>query len=168
MSESVERPHEHLWDLIKDIRFAMFTTRHANGHLHSRPMTTQNSRRDEDDTLWFFMSRSSDPVEDLQREPAVNVAYGDPHKDAWVSVSGTASVVDDRERKQQLWSKMTEAWFPKGIDDPDLALVKVSITHAEFWHVKESKPVQLFKMAKAAATGKPPTDMGEHGKVRMN
>ena len=25
----------------------------------------------------------------------------------------------------------------------------------------------VFKMAKAALTGTPPTDMGEHGKVRM-
>ena len=51
-----------LWDLIKDIRFAMFSTRHGDGHLHSRPMTTQNSRLDEDANLWFFMARASDAV----------------------------------------------------------------------------------------------------------
>ena len=51
-----------LWDMIKDIKFAMFTTRHPqNGHLHSRPMTTQNSSIDEDRNLWFFMSRKGDP-----------------------------------------------------------------------------------------------------------
>jgi len=36
--------HEQLWDLIKDIKFSMFTTRDAHGHLHSRPMTTQNKK----------------------------------------------------------------------------------------------------------------------------
>ena len=57
-----------LWDLVKDIRMAMFTTRHGNGHLHSRPMTTQNTELDEDESLWFFMSRSSEAVADLATE----------------------------------------------------------------------------------------------------
>ena len=157
-----------LWDLIKDIRFAMFTTRHDNGHLHSRPMTTQNSKLDEDQNLWFFMSKKGDPVADFEADPTVNVAYANPSKDQYVSVSGAAEVVDDADKKRQLWSKMAEAWFPGGPTDPDLALVQVRITHANYWDVKESKIVQLYKMAKAAVTGEPPTDLGEHGVIRMN
>lgn len=156
-----------LWDLIKDIRFAMFTTRHGNGHLHSRPMTTKNSKVDEDSSLWFFMSRKGEPVADLSADPTVNVVYADPGQDSYVSVSGTAAVVENAGKKEQLWSKLDEAWFPGGSNDPDLALVQVKITHANYWDVKDSKIVQLFKMAKAAMTGKPPTDLGEHGVVRM-
>ena len=156
-----------LWKMIKDIRFAMFTTRHGNGHLHSRPMTTQNKEIGADESLWFFMSRKSDPVDDLRAEPTVNVAYADPGADAYVSVSGKASVIDDPAKKNQLWSKPTEAWFPNGPTDPDLALVQVQIVHASYWDVKESKLVQLYEMAKAVVTGKPPTEMGEHGEVRM-
>jgi general stress protein 26 len=156
-----------LWDLIHDIRFAMFTTRHANGHLHSRPVTTQNSKLDEDANLWFFMSRSGDPVADLVNDPTVSVVYADPNKDRYVSVSGTASVVDNMAKKQQLWSKLAEAYFPAGINDPDLALVQVKIIHASYWDVKESKLVQLYQMAKAAFTGKPPTELGEHAEIRM-
>lgn len=155
-----------LWDMIKDIKFAMFTTRHGNGHLHSRPMTTQNSKLDEDASLWFFMARNDDPVADLSADPIVNLAYADPGDDCYVSVSGTAAVVDDLGKKEQLWSKMTEAWFPKGPKDPNVALVQVKIIHANYWDVKDSKIVQLFKMAKAATTGTPP-QMGEHGEVRM-
>ena len=157
---------DHLWKLVKDIKFAMFTTRHGNGHLHSRPMTTQNKSIDADESLWFFMSRKSDPVDDLKTEPSVNLAYADPSSDTYVSVSGTAATVDDMGKKKELWSKMAEAWFQGGPTDPDLALVQVKIVHAGFWDVKESKIVQIYKMAKAAATGNPP-DMGEHGEVRM-
>ena len=89
-----------LWDLIKDIRFAMFTTHHPNGHLHSRPMTTQNSKLDEDSNLWFFMSKKSEPVADLGSESQVNVSYADPGDDSYVSVSGVATVVDDLQKKQ--------------------------------------------------------------------
>lgn len=157
---------EKLWDLIRHIKFAMFTTRHENGHLHSRPMTTQNGKGDESDRLYFFMSRSGDPVEDLETERSVNVSYADPGADRYVSVSGNARLVEDRSKKQALWSKMTEAWFPKGIDDPDLALVEVVITHAHYWDVKENKMTQIWKMAKAEITGNPP-NMGETGEVRM-
>ena len=156
-----------LWELIEDIKFAMFTTRHDNGHLHSRPLTTQNSHLDENSSLWFFVSRRSDTVADIARETQVNVVYADPGDDSYVSVSGTARVVEDLAKKQALWSKAAEAWFPGGVTDPDLALLEVQITHANYWDVKDSKLVQLFKMAKAAVTGVPPANLGEHGEVRM-
>ncbi|MGC4061966.1 MAG: pyridoxamine 5'-phosphate oxidase family protein [Aquabacterium sp.] len=157
-----------LWDLIKDIRFAMFTTHHANGHLHGRPMTLQNRAIDEDDTLWFFMSRESEPVQDIGRDSEVNVSFCNPDKQDYVSVSGHAQVVDDTARKHRLWSKLNEAWFPQGPDSPDVALVKVTITHADYWDTHHNKLVQLFDMAKAAITGKPPTDIGDRGHVRLN
>lgn len=156
---------EQLWDLIKDIKFGMLTTRHADGHLHSRPMTTQNSRLDEDTTLWFFMSREAEALRDMQSEPSVCMSYADTGKDSYVCVSGRGSLSEDRAKKEALWSPMAKAWFPKGIDDPDLALVRVDIAHADYWDVKESKLVQLWKMASAAVTGKPLTGMGEHGHV---
>jgi general stress protein 26 len=156
-----------LWDLIKDIRFAMFTTRHGNGHLHSRPMTTQNSKMDEAASLWFFMARNDDPVADISADPVVNLVYADPGADSYVSVSGNAAVVEDLAKKQQLWSKMNQAWFPAGPTDPNLALVEVKIIHANYWDVDDSKIVQLFKMATAAMTGKQPSNMGEHAEVRM-
>jgi general stress protein 26 len=156
-----------LHELIKDMRFAMFTTRDDQGNLQSRPMTTQGKLDDVDDVLYFFASRGSEPVSDLQRDPSVNVAYADPGKDAYVSVSGQAEVVDDPVRKRQLWSKFAQAWFPGGPEDPDLALVRVRMTQADYWDVKESKPVQLFKMAKAVVTGTRPEGMGERGSVQV-
>jgi general stress protein 26 len=114
------------------------------------------------------MSRRSGPVEDLAMDPTVNVAYADPDADSYVSVSGVAEVVDNAAKKKQLWNKMNEAWFTQGVDDPDLALIQVRITHANYWDVKSSKVVQLFTMLKAAVTGKTPSDnMADQGEVRM-
>ena len=157
---------DKLWTMIKDIRFAMFTTRHTNGHLHARPMTTQNEALEADDSLWFFMSKSSGPVEDIKANPVVGLIYADPSSDTYVSVSGTAAMLEDTAKKEQLWNKAAEAWFPGGPTDPDLALVQVEIIHANYWDVTESKPVQLFAMAKSVFTGKPP-QLGEHAEVRM-
>ena len=69
-------------------------------------------------------------------------------------------MIEDAAKKEQLWNKMAEAWFPGGPNDPDLALVQVQIVHASYWDVKESKLVQLYEMAKAVVTGKPPPIWG--------
>jgi general stress protein 26 len=158
---------DKLWKMIKGIKFAMLTTRHRNGHLHARPMTTQNKELGSDDSLWFFLSRKGDPVDDLRSDPMVGVVYADPGADTYVSVSGSAAEVDDLAKKRELWNKLTEAWFPGGPTDPDLALVQVRIAHADYWDVKESKLVQLFAMAKAAVSHAPPKNLGEHGRVQM-
>jgi general stress protein 26 len=155
---------DKLSELIKDIKFAMFTTHKVHGHLHSRPMTTQNKRID-DDSLWFFMSRAGDPVSEFRGDDQVNVSYANPSSDTYVSVTGVAHVVEDMAKKKALWNKGAQAWFKGGVDDPDLALVRVRIEHADYWDVKENKVVQLYKMAEAAVTGKPPK-LGEHGHVR--
>ncbi len=154
-----------LFDMIKDIRFAMFTTHKPQGHLHSRPMTTMNKSIDEDDTLWFFMSRSGAPVSEFQGDDQVNVSYADPGSDTYVSVSGIASVIESPVKKKALWTKQAGAWFHGGADDPDLALVCVKIEHADYWDVKENKLVQLYRMAEGALTGKTPR-LGEHGTIR--
>jgi general stress protein 26 len=163
-----KQPREQLWELIKNIRFGMFTTRHqGNGHLHSHPMTTQNKLIEADDRLWFFMSRKSEAVQSLIAQPMVNIAYANPSQDRYVSVAGKAEVVHDRVRVEALWSTAAQAWFPGGTGDPDLALVGVTVLHAHFWDVKENKLTQLYEMAKAAVTGQTPTDLGESGEIRL-
>ena len=154
----------HLWSLIEDIRFGMFTSRTGTGALHSRPLTTQNRSLDGDDAgvLWFFVSRSSEVAEDVRNDGLVNIAYANLDDDTYVSIAGTATPVDDPAKAEALWSTPAKAWFPGGPTDPDLQLIAVRIEQAEYWDVKSSKMTQLFKMAKAAVTGKPPTDMGEH------
>ena len=157
-------PEQHLWPLIKDIKFAMFTTtHHANGHLHSRPMTTLNKTMS-DDKLWFFMSVKSGAAHELAQQPQVNISYADPSNDIYVSVSGLAQVVDDMAQRKALWTKFAQAWFPGGIDDPDLALVRVMVSHAHYWNVSENKLTQLFVMAKAVFNGKKPA-LGESGEI---
>lgn len=155
------KSHEVLWDLIKGTRFAMLSHRHADGTLHSHPLTTQNQALDEGASLYFFVSRKTELGQRLQQDGNVNLAYANPKEDTWVSVTGRAVVLDDLAKKKDLFNTIAKAWFPGGPEDPDLELVEVKIEEAEYWNVKENKLLQLFKMAKAAATGKKPT-LGEH------
>jgi general stress protein 26 len=157
-----DNDHQKLWDLIKDTRFGMLTHRHPDGSLHSHPLTTQNRTLDEQGVLYFFVSRKSELGQRLQADGNVAVSYADTDKDAYVSVSGKAAISEDMDKKKELFSVMAKAWFPGGHTDPDLELVEVRMTHAEFWDTKLNRFSQLIRMATAAATGKPPHDMGEH------
>jgi general stress protein 26 len=160
--------HDTLWDLIKDIKFGMFVHRHPNGMMHAHPLTVQNKKLDEGHTLYFFISQSSELFTNVKTDGNVNVAFADPGKDSYVSLSGQASISSDRAKLEELFTPMAKAWFKGGVDDPDLALLTVNIHHAEYWDMKESQMKQLFKMAKAAITGEGPNLKADHKEVHLN
>jgi general stress protein 26 len=118
-------------ELIQGIRVAMLLTRTEAGRSASRPMATQ--QQDFDGDLWFFTSRSSPKMTQIARDPLVQLIYSDPTHQRYVSVDGMAAVVDDAQKKSELWSDAYRVWFEKGVDDPDLALVRVSVSSADYW-----------------------------------
>lgn len=76
--------HEVLWDLIKDTRFCMLSHRHADGSLHSHPLTTQNKALDEGASLYFFVSKSTEVGQRLRQDGDVNLSYANPKDDTYV------------------------------------------------------------------------------------
>jgi general stress protein 26 len=161
-TESIKK----LGEIIHDIKFAMLTTSHADGTLHSRPMTTQ--QREFDGDLWFFSGLNSEKIQELQIHPGVNISYADPDSQRYVSVSGIAEASRDRSRMEELWNPLLKAWFPKGLDDPDICLLRVNVTHAEYWDSPSSKMVQLAGFIKAVVTGKRLENAGEHEELHMH
>lgn len=155
---------EKLRELTKGMRTAMITTQAEDGALHSRPMATQEIGGD--GVLWFFTSDDSGKANEVARHHQVNVSYSEPDKDRYVSIAGVATVSHDRAKAAELWNTWVKAYFPGGLDDPHLALLRIEIDSAAYWDVKESKMVQLIKMARAAVTGRAP-DLGEHGKIDL-
>jgi general stress protein 26 len=153
---------EELREKIHGIRIAMLTTLEADGSLHSRPMATQKTEIDGD--LWFFTAAGSTKAQDVQRDQRVNLSYADPDSQRYVSVSGLARLVRDRAKAAELWNPVLKAWFPKGLEDPDLALLRVEIEKAEYWDAPSSKMVQLAGFLKAIVTGKR-YDQGENEKL---
>jgi general stress protein 26 len=153
-----------LGSLIQDMKVAMLTTVDDDGSLRSRPMATQQAGFD--GTLWFFTRADSPKVEEIDHEHRVNVSYADAHKQQYVSVSGTARLVRDPAKNKELWNPAYKAWFPGGLDDPTLALLRVDVDKAEYWDTPSSAVVHIVGFVKAAVTGqsyKP----GEHAKVTV-
>lgn len=147
---------DKLWTMIKGIRTCMMTTLNDNGVLHARPMQTMPHAGFEDATLWFFTKADSQKASEIDRHWRVNLAYADPDDQNYVSMSGVAQVVRDKAKIQELWRDILTTWFPKGMDDPELALIKVTVDSAEYWDSPSSLMVHAYGYVKAKVTGEAP------------
>ena len=147
--------------IMKDVRTCMFVTTAGDGSLHAAPMTTQEAEFDGD--AWFIASNRSETVRNLSARPDVNVSYAG--STSWLSLSGSATVVDDAEKKKELWNTFTEAWFPDGEDDPAVVVVKVSGESAQYWD-SPGRLAMTLDMVKARVTGNPPKS-GDFGTVDL-
>jgi general stress protein 26 len=153
-----------LAELIQGIKVTMMTTVEPDGCIRSRPMWTHND--DFKGELWFFTHESAPKVDEVQADQHVNLAYSDASRDRYVSVSGVASVVRDRQKIHELWNPALKAWFPKGVDDPDIALICVKVNKAEYWDTPNKRMVQLIGFVKAVLTGEKYSP-GEHQKIDL-
>jgi general stress protein 26 len=153
MADQVAVSHDvsKLVEKIKDIRIAMMTTIENGSELHSRPMYTNTP--DEDGTLWFFTEQDSSKVNEVQQDRHVSLGYSKPEDNLYVAISGTAKVVTDRAKIKELWSEGLRGWFPKGSDDPNIALLHVTIDKGEFWDTPNSTLLRAYTYAKAVITG---------------
>ncbi len=140
-----------LREMIKGIEFAMLTTADDDGSLRSRPMATQKVEFDGD--LYFFTKAGAPKVDEVERDRHVCVSYAAPEEQCYVSMSGTALLMRDRQKMEELWSPVLKAWFPGGLADPELALLKISVTQAEYWEGPSSTVVYLVGLAKAFVVG---------------
>src|SRR4029077_4838805 len=117
--------------MIRGIKIAMLTTLSADGTLHSRPLATQDVEFD--GTLWFFTAAGSAKTSEIRQYPQVSVSYASADHPRSCALSGRASLIQEAEKMKELWSPVYRAWFPQGLDDPELALMRVDVDKAEYW-----------------------------------
>ncbi len=137
-----------LYELIEDIEVAMMTTRRRDGSLVSRPMATQ--RRSAGAHLWFVAREDSRKIEEIARDPNVNLSYYKERTREWISVSGAARLCRDRSKVRELYEPSWKAWFPDdgglrdgGLDDPRMILIGVEARWAQFAKLDRAATVVL-------------------------
>jgi general stress protein 26 len=122
--------NKKIGEIIDATEVGMLTTVQANGELRSRPMLCAGY---DFDCLWFLAKESKPLVAEAIGNRVVNVAFASPEKRLYASVTGLAHLVEDEKLIQKLWRPKLKSWFPEGLQEPDLALLRVDIDHAEAW-----------------------------------
>ncbi|HKO35922.1 MAG TPA: pyridoxamine 5'-phosphate oxidase family protein [Pyrinomonadaceae bacterium] len=156
---------QKLRDMVKDIDFCMLTTIDERGDLHSRPMSS-NGDIDDNADLWFFTAVSSHKVSEINDTPRVNVSFADPQNQNYISITGRAHLVRDRKKIDELWRETFKMWFPKGKDDPNVALLRVNAEKAEYWDSPSSTISFALNFVHTLVTGEQ-SDSGEHKQLQF-
>jgi len=165
MKEIINQNVAKLVEMVKDVHICMLITNEENTeNLSGRPMGI--NKIDDDGTMWFFTKASSYKVEEIETSKKVSIAIANEKSQNYLMIHGIATLVNDKNKMKELWSSIMKAWFPLGLDDPDITLIKVVPNEVNYWDSSSNKMVVLFNMLKAIVTGKEYTE-GEHGKINL-
>jgi general stress protein 26 len=108
---------------------AMLVTRTGASELRCRPM--QIAGMDDRGHVWFLSSIDSGKIEEITEFPYISVALQDGKR--FVSVSGVVRVTRDPDAVREFWTESQRVWFERGRHDPELVLLEVIPTRAEYW-----------------------------------
>ena len=122
---------------------------------------------EENGTLWFFTDIRSIKVEEVSMDHTVHLVYAHPGKESFLDVWGNAAVITDKQTIKDKWSPMVKAWFPGGIDDPNISLLKVKPQDAYYWDAEAGKMVSFLKIIAGAITGKSALSSDAQGRLKV-
>lgn len=151
-------------DFVDNIKTCMFCTKVTEMPFRTRPMATQEV--DEEGNLWFFSGKSSDKNDEIKNDDTVQLLYSKNSDSHFLTITGTAQIVNDQKKKDELWNSLAKTWFPGGKDDPNLRLIKIKPGQAHYWDTINGKMITLLKMATSAVTGNP-SEVGVEGKLKV-
>jgi general stress protein 26 len=156
-----------LHELLEDFGVAMLATRTEDSQIRARPMAL--AEVEPDGTMWFLTDRHSPKISEIAKDSHVAVTMQSSTK--YVSLSGAASAVEDRETVARPWKLEWKVWFPGGEEDPNLIFVRIDGDSGEYWDNSGMNGAKyLFEAGKALLTGSRPTidhDPKIHAKVEM-
>ncbi len=158
---------EKFHDLLEGFDTAMLITHHENGHLRSRPMVVVHV--DDNCDLWFITDEHSAKVHEIEEDKRVHVVCQNG-RNSCASISGRAALVRDPVRVREYWKSAYRVWFPQGVEDPSIVLIRVSGDEAEYWDNTGIKRfTYLYRALKAVATGTTPeiTEGQQHGHIHL-
>ena len=150
--------------LINEINVCMFIT-NKKEQSHTRPMATIEV--EQNGTLWFFTDIRSIKVEEVSLDHSVHLVYAHPGKESYLDVWGNAAVINDKQNIKDKWSPVVKAWFPNGVDDPNLALLKVQPQNVYYWDAEAGKMVSFLKIIAGAITGNPALSGDAQGSLKV-
>ncbi len=143
-------PVARLNELIRGIELAILTTVRPDSSLHSCPMAVQSA--DGTGSFWFITNANTEKVEAVRAVQRVNLCFTAPAANRYVSVSGFCELIRDHIKAKELWHSDYKSWFPGGLEDPDLILMKIVVYQAEYWDPARARMVSLEGFDQTAIT----------------
>lgn len=151
---------ERAWALAKDIRYCVLVSWDGEKQ-HARPM---DARIEDDGAIYFLTDRNGVKDDEIEEFPVVTIAFANPSRFKFVTMTGEATVSNDRAKIGELWDSADKAFW-ESADDPDICLITVRPDQAELWD-SPNLLVSTALMLSAAVTGAKPK-IGDNAKVSL-
>ena len=144
---------KHIREIIERINLCMFCTSLGYVPFASRPMTT--IKVDEECRIWFFSNEGSHKNEEIGRDDRVELLYEDLNKSEFLAIHGTAEILINSRRCQELWNRSAAVWFPNGPEDPELTILIVTPIFCHHWIEKQYKLIAMLAKGHSKIVGSP-------------
>jgi general stress protein 26 len=162
MSDAQDKT-DHAWELMKRIKIGLFVTHDSRGGaLRSRPVHAHPAA--EENAIYFLTDADSAKIYEVADNRNVCMAFADASGQKYVSVSGAASVSNDRATIKRFWTASDKSFWTDE-NDPRIRAVKINASEAEYWD-NFSTTFAAIKIAISAVTGGKP-NLGENAKVDL-
>jgi general stress protein 26 len=146
---------EKLRELLAGFPITTMVTVERGGAITARPIGVVGDHAAFNGRLWFITDKRSRKVRAINDGAVTFLIFEDHGKGAYLHLTGRAHVVEDRARLEQLYTPVQRTWFPEGLDDPHMTLVRFDATQGEFWDQHNGMLRLLAAFTKAIVTGSP-------------
>lgn len=115
--------------LERDMTVMLGLVTEQDGHM--RPMTAQ--LEEDGEMIWFFAAKDNALVKKLKGDQKATISFMAKSHDLFATVGGTLRMDNDPTMIDALWNRYVAAWYKKGKEDPNLALLCFDPDEAEIW-----------------------------------
>lgn len=108
----------------------------------NKPFSRYMTFTHDDFTLYTATSKKTEKVDELENNPNTHILLGyndDGFGDAFVEVSGTVTMSDDKELKNKIWNDHMKSWFD-GPEDPNLIILVIKPSSIRLMNKKGEEP----------------------------
>ena len=143
----------HVTKLMKKLDLCMLTTVDGRGIPDARPMSN-NQEVEYEGTNYFFTTTDTLMVKHIRKNHNVVLSFisDKMFKKLFITVTGKASLITDREEMEKHWSKDIALWFEDGLDTKGLVMIAVEASVIKGWENKKEFELDLRKRrARSAA-----------------
>ena len=152
-------------EITEDAPIAMLCTNLKSMPFSTCPMSTQQV--DEEGMIWFLTGADSQHSREIEADPRVQLIYSNTGDYSYLTIYGTAELLQDQSMIDKLWTPLAKVWFQQGKDDPNLRVLKIRPEQGFYWDTKNSKTVSFLKMVTSVVTGKTMDD-GVQGSISIS
>ena len=125
-------------------------------------LSNESAQENKGIDLLFHTNTESHKTDELDSDPNINIAFINSSGD-WASISGTASVISDRELVKKHYSPALKAWLGDlgdgkhdgSANDPRIGIIRVKTGTATYALNQKTGIGRAVEVAQGAVTGSP-------------